>query len=174
MREPQDRISCNSYRAAGTKVNRRTESAVTRIQPLELKSAVGRSQPQFVSSRRNSSQPWDGVSLNSYPAIRTRASRRMELAVTCIQPPELELTAGWNQPQLVFSRVSEIDISVGILDFNKYNYVYLFAFDNFWLETVNFSWIQMNWLNLLIYQKEKITDLNFHTNTSFATFWIYV
>ena len=63
----------------------------------------------------------------------------MELAVTCIQPPELELTAGWNQPQLVFSRVSEIDISVGILDFNKYNYVYLFAFDNFWLETVNFS-----------------------------------
>ena len=47
-----------------------------------------------------------------------------------MQTLELELHAGWNQP-LVLIRVPEIDISVGILDFNKYNYVYLFAFDNF-------------------------------------------
>ena len=76
------------------------------------------------------------VSRNSYPVAGTRASRRMESAVTCIQPPELETAATRIQPselryQLVFSRASEIDISVGILDFNKYNYVYLFAFDNF-------------------------------------------
>ena len=64
---------------------------------------------------------------------------KLETAATRIQPPELELTAGWNQPQLVFSRLSELEISVGIFDFNERNYVYLFAFDNFWLETVNFS-----------------------------------
>ena len=79
---------------------------------------------------------------NSYPAIETWVSRRIESAATLIQLPELEtattrmqtleleLHAGWNQP-LVLIRVPEIDISVGILDFNKYNYVYLFAFDNF-------------------------------------------
>ena len=64
----------------------------------------------------------------------------MKSAVTRIQLPEPKSAVGqsqpqlgssrWNssQPQLVFSRVSWTDISVGILDFNydyfKYNYVY--------------------------------------------------
>ena len=136
----------------------RMESGLCRIQPPELESVIGRSQPQLVSSRHNSSQPWDGASRNSYLTAGTQASCRMETiinppesVVTCIQlpeletaatriqPPELELVAGQNQPQQVFSRVSEIYISVGILDFNKYNYAYLFASDNFQLETVNFS-----------------------------------
>ena len=102
------------------------ESVVTRIQPLDLKSAVvrsqlqlelesavGRSQPQLVSSHRNSSQPQDRISRSSYPAAGIWVNRRIESAATRIR------------------RVSEIDISVGILDFSKYNYVYLFAFDNF-------------------------------------------
>ena len=93
------------------------ESAVTRIRPPELKSAVEQSQPLPVSSHRNSTRPWDGISRNSCLAAGTRVSLRMELAVTCIQPPELELAARLNQPQLVFNRVSEIDISVWILDF---------------------------------------------------------
>ena len=66
------------------------KSAATRIQRLELESAVGRRKPQFVSSRRNSSQPWDGVSRNSYPAAGTRVSRGMESEATPIQPPESE------------------------------------------------------------------------------------
>ena len=40
----------------------------------------------------------------------------LETAATCIQQPELELVAGYNQQQPVFGLVSEIDISVGILD----------------------------------------------------------
>ena len=63
---------------------------LSRIQRLELESAVGRRKPQFVSSRRNSSQPWDGVSRNSYPAAGTRVSRGMESEATPIQPPESE------------------------------------------------------------------------------------
>ena len=58
---------------------------------------------------------------------------KLETAATRIQPPELELTAGWNQPQLVFSRVSELEISVGILDFKilsvtMYIYLHLIIF----------------------------------------------
>ena len=60
----------------------------------------------------------------------------LETSATRIQPPELELAAGQNQPQLAFSRVSKIDISVEISDFNEYNYIYYFEFDNFQLETV--------------------------------------
>ena len=48
----QDGISLNSYLAAGTRVNRRIESFVTRI-----KSNVGWSQLQLVSSCGNPSQP---------------------------------------------------------------------------------------------------------------------
>ena len=44
-------------------------SAVTRIQPPELHSVVGWSQPQLVSDRQSSSQPWDGVGRNSCPAL---------------------------------------------------------------------------------------------------------
>ena len=98
-----DRITLKSYPAARTRVSGSMESAVTRIQRPELKSAVGLSQPQLVSSHRNSSQPWDGVNRNSYPAAGTRVSRRMESAVTCIQPPELETAVGRSQPQLVSS-----------------------------------------------------------------------
>ena len=139
------------------------ESAVTHIQPPELELTVGQSQPQLLSSRQNPSRLQDGISCNSHPAAGTQVSRgresaatliqpqEPESAVTCIQPPELEtaathiqppeleLAAGQNQPQLVFSRVSKIDILVGILDFNKYKYVCFFAFENFLLETVNFS-----------------------------------
>ena len=80
------------------------KSAATRIQRLELESAVGRRKPQFVSSRRNSSQPWDGVSRNSYPAAETRVSRGTESAATRIQQPELESAVGWSQKQLLSSR----------------------------------------------------------------------
>ena len=131
------------------------ESALSRIQPPELKSAVGWSQLEIVSSAKNSSQPWDRVSRSSYPAAGTPVSREKESAATRIQPPELQSAVGrnqpyfvsrcWNsrylqlvssrrnasQPQLVLSCVSETDIFVGILDFNMYNYVYLFAFNNF-------------------------------------------
>ena len=79
----QDRISCNSYQAAGTRVSCRTESATTHIQPPELELAVGRSQPQLVSSRRNSSQ--SAVTCIQPPALETAATR--------IQPPELRLSA---------------------------------------------------------------------------------
>ena len=118
------------------------ESAVTRIEPPELESAATHSQSQ------------GGISLNLYPAV-SAATRiqppelesavtciqppELETAATCIQPPEFELAAGQNQLQLVFNRVSEIDISVGISDFNKYNYVNYFEFDNFQIGTVNFS-----------------------------------
>ena len=60
----------------------------------------------------------------------------IETAVSRIQPSELELAAGQNQPQPVFGRVPEIDISVGISDFNKCNYVYYLKFDHFQLKTV--------------------------------------
>ena len=75
-------------------VSRRIELALSRIQPPEFESVVGRSQLQIASSHQNSSQPWDEVSRNSYPAAGTQVSRRMESAVTCIQPPELELAVG--------------------------------------------------------------------------------
>ena len=120
--------SRKSSPASGTRVSRRIEStelvpscriesAATRSEPPELESAAGWSQLQLVSSRRNLSQPWDGVSRNLYLAAATRVScriesartqvgRRIESAVTCIQPlgletaptyiqpPELELAAG--------------------------------------------------------------------------------
>ena len=73
------------------------ESAVTRIQPPELKSAMGRSQLQLVSSRQNLSQPWDGVSRNSCPAAGTWVSSGTESAATRIQLPEPEPAIGWNQ-----------------------------------------------------------------------------
>ena len=118
-------------------------SAVIRIQPPKFQSVVGLSQLQLVSSRQSSSQPWDGVGRNSHPAAVTRVRRRiesaatfiqppeLETAATRIQPPELELAAGQNQPELVFSRISEIDISIGTLDFNKCNYVYMYINLNF-------------------------------------------
>ena len=74
------------------------ESPVTRIQLPELKSVVGRSLPQLVSTRRNSSQPQDKISWNSYPAAVTRVKRRMESAATHIQLPELETSATRIQP----------------------------------------------------------------------------
>ena len=74
------------------------ESVLSRIQPLELKSAFEWSQSQLVSSRQNLSQPWDGVSRNSYPVTGTRVSRGLESAVTCIQPPELETAINRIQP----------------------------------------------------------------------------
>ena len=55
----------------------------------------------------------------------------MESAATRTQTPELYSAVGWNQPELVFSGVSEINILVGISDFNKYNYVYYSKFNNF-------------------------------------------
>ena len=64
-------------------------------------------------------------------AVTYIQSPELETVATCIQPPKLELAAGQNRPQLVFSLVSEVDISVGISDINKYNYVYYFEFDNF-------------------------------------------
>ena len=103
------------------------ESTVSRIKLPELDSAVGQSQLQLISSRRNSSQPQDRISYNSYSAAGTRVSCRMESAVICIQPqelesvvtwvqllglatganriqpPKLEFAAGQNQSQLVFS-----------------------------------------------------------------------
>ena len=78
-----------------TQVSRRMISAATLIQPPEPKSAVTCIQP---------------------PEFETAATR--------IQLPERELAAGLNQP-LVLSRVSEIDISVGILD---YSYLHLIIF----------------------------------------------
>ena len=83
------------------------ESAVTRIQRLELKSAVGLSQPQLVSGCRNPGQPWDGVSRNSYPAAAgTRVSRTMESEVTCIQPQLVSSRWNASQPQDRISRNS--------------------------------------------------------------------
>ena len=58
------------------------ESGQTCIELLELESAAALS------------QPLDGISLKSDPGSGTRASRKMESAVTRIQPPELELAAG--------------------------------------------------------------------------------
>ena len=83
------------------------ESGLCRIQPPELESVIGRSQPQLVYSRHNSSQPWDGASRNSYLTAGTQASCRMETiinppepesVVTCIQPLELETAATRIQP----------------------------------------------------------------------------
>ena len=103
------------------------ESAVTRMELPEPKSAATHSQPQVE------------ISLKSCPGARIRVTRRMESVVTriqllelksavrrsqrqvvsshcnssqpriesvatCIQPPELKSTRGWNQPQLVSSR----------------------------------------------------------------------
>ena len=100
-------VTCKSYLAARTQVSRGTESAATRIQSPELESAVEQSQPQLVSNSWNSSQSWDGVSRNSYPAAGTRVSRRMQLAVTCIQPLELNTTATRIQPpELELDRIS--------------------------------------------------------------------
>ena len=70
------------------------ESFLSRIQRLELKSAVEWSQSQLVSRGQNLSQPWDRVSRNSYPAAVTRVSRGIESAVNRIQPPEPEIAAG--------------------------------------------------------------------------------
>ena len=42
------------------------------------------------------------------------ASRRMELAVTPIQPPELKITVEWNQPQLVSSPWNSSHLCDGI------------------------------------------------------------
>ena len=74
------------------------ESFLSRIQRLEIKSAVEWSQSQLVSRGQNLSQPWDRVSRNSYPAAVTRVSRGIESAVTCIQPPELETAVNRIQP----------------------------------------------------------------------------
>ena len=60
----------------------------------------------------------------------------MESATTRTQPPETYSAVGWSQSELVFSRVSEINILVGISDFNKYNYV---NYSKFNLVKVNFS-----------------------------------
>ena len=64
----------------------------SRIQPLELKSAVTRIQPPELKSAAIRSQ--DGLSLKSDPGAGARASRRMESVVTRIQPLKLELAAG--------------------------------------------------------------------------------
>ena len=45
LSQPWDRVSRNSYPAAGTRVSRGIESAVTCIQPPELETAVNRIQP---------------------------------------------------------------------------------------------------------------------------------
>ena len=66
----------------------------SRIQPLELKSAVTRIQPPELKSAAIHSQRQDGLSLKSDPGAGARASRRMESVVTRIQPLELELAAG--------------------------------------------------------------------------------
>ena len=58
------------------------ESALTRIELLELESAAA------------FSQPLDGNSLKSYPSAGTRVSRRMESALSRIQVPELESAVG--------------------------------------------------------------------------------
>ena len=73
------------------------ESAVTHIQSRELKSAVGQTHLQLVSSRWNSSQPQDRINRNSYPAAATKVNRRMESAATRIQLPEPESAIGWSQ-----------------------------------------------------------------------------
>ena len=88
-----DGIILKSYPAARTRVSGSMESAATRIQPPELESAVGWSQPQLVTSRRNSSQPQDGISRNLYPAAGTQDSRGRESNTTHIQPPERESAA---------------------------------------------------------------------------------
>ena len=49
--QPHDGINLKLHPAAGTRVSRRIESAVTRIKQPKLKSIVGRSQSQLVSSR---------------------------------------------------------------------------------------------------------------------------
>ena len=98
----QDGISLKLYPAARSRVSRRLKSAVTRIQPSELKSA------------------WDKVSRNSYPDSGTRVNRRMESAVTRVQPPELGLTAGLNQSQLIISCVfGRLVDSVSSFEFSK-------------------------------------------------------
>ena len=79
------------------------KSAVADFEPLELKSAVGWSQSQLVSSRQNLSQPQDRISHNSYPTTGTQVSRWMESAATSIQPSELEPAVGQSQSQLVSS-----------------------------------------------------------------------
>ena len=90
-------------------------SAASRLQPAKLESLAGQNwlqlvvsrrmnQLKIVSSCRKSSQPWDGVSCNSYPSTGTRVSRNIESVATRIQPPELESIRGWNQPLLVSSR----------------------------------------------------------------------
>ena len=55
-----------------TQVSHRIESALSRIHPPEFESVVGRSQPQLASSLRNSTQPCDGVSCNSYSSVGSR------------------------------------------------------------------------------------------------------
>ena len=93
----------------------RMESAVTRIQPPELESAMGPSQLQLVSSRRNSSHPQDRISRNSYPAARTRVSWRMESAATRIQPPELEPEFWWLDTSCSWLKFRQLDTSYGWL-----------------------------------------------------------
>ena len=79
-------------------VSRRIELALSRIQPPEFESVVGRSQLQLTSSHQNSSQPWDGVSCNSYQAPGTRVSRGTESVATRIQPLEPKSAVEWSQP----------------------------------------------------------------------------
>ena len=67
-----------------------TESAATRIQPLELESAATRIQPPELES---------------------------ESVATHIQPPQPESAVGWNQPELVSSsrnsRQSQLELAAG-------------------------------------------------------------
>ena len=47
--------------------------------------------------RRNSSQRYDGVSCNLYPAAGNRVTRRMESALSCIESAELESAEAWSE-----------------------------------------------------------------------------
>ena len=89
---------------------------------------MGQSQPQLVSSHRNSSQPQDRISRNSYPAAGTRVNRRMESATIRIQLPELgypqdRISRSCNKPQLNFQwkfGVIEVNFSFKTVEVNDH------------------------------------------------------
>ena len=125
--QSQNGIKLKSYPAAGTRVKCRMESDVTCIQPPELQAAMGQSQPQLKSSWWNLSQPWDGVGRNLYPAARTRVSFNSYLAAgtrdSCNSCLATGTQVGRNSYSAAFQKLI-FQYLTGILDFNKYSYVY--------------------------------------------------
>ena len=88
------------------------------------------------------SESEDETSRNSNPTTRARASRRMDWAVTFIQPPELEtatarvqprelkLATGENQLQLVFISlfIYLFNNSFKVDKFRKIQYIYIYIY----------------------------------------------